>query len=325
MTHAIVVHETGGPEVLQWEAVEVGDPGEGEVRIRHSAVGLNYIDVYFRSGLYPAAGLPFTPGFEGAGTVEAVGPGVTGFAAGDRVCYGTSPPGAYAESRIIPVSHLVKMPDGIDDRTAAAMMLQGMTVEYLIMHTCPVQAGQTVLFHAAAGGVGLIACQWLKHLGVEVIGTVGSDEKADLAKAHGAAHTINYRSEDFVARVEDITDGKGVPYVYDSVGQDTFMGSLDCLAPFGTLATFGNASGPIEPFNPAILGPKGSVYVTRPTLFTHASVRARLEEMAGNLFDVVLSGAVKIEINQTYALKDAGQAHADLEGRRTTGSTVYTV
>ena len=325
MTHAIVVHQTGGPEVLQWEAVEVGDPGEGEVRIRHTAVGLNYIDVYFRSGLYPAAGLPFTPGFEGAGTVEAVGPGVSGFAAGDRVCYGTSPPGAYAESRIIPVSHLVKMPDGIDDRTAAAMMLQGMTVEYLIMKTCPVQAGQTVLFHAAAGGVGLIACQWLNHLGVEVIGTVGSDEKAELAKAHGAAHTINYRSEDFVARVEEITDGKGVPYVYDSVGQDTFMGSLDCLAPFGTLATFGNASGPVEPFNPAILGPKGSVYVTRPTLFTHASVRARLEEMAGNLFDVVLSGAVKIEVNQTYALKDAGQAHADLEGRRTTGSTVYTV
>lgn len=325
MTHAIVVHETGGPEVLQWEAVEVGDPGEGEVRIRHSAVGLNYIDVYFRTGLYPAAGLPFTPGFEGAGVVEAVGPGVAGFAEGDRVCYGTSPPGAYAERRIIPVSHLVKMPDGLDDRTAAAMMLQGMTVEYLIMKTCPVQAGQTVLFHAAAGGVGLIACQWLNRLGVEVIGTVGSDEKAELAKAHGAAHTINYRTEDFVARVKEITGGKGVPFVYDSVGQDTFMGSLDCLAPFGTLATFGNASGPVEPFNPAILGPKGSVYVTRPTLFTHASNRARLEEMAGNLFDVVLNGAVKIEVNQTYALKDAAQAHADLEARRTTGSTVYTV
>ena len=325
MTHAIVVHETGGPEVLQWEAVEVGDPGEGEVRLRHNAVGLNYIDVYFRTGLYPAAGLPFTPGFEGAGVVEAVGPGVAGFAEGDRVCYGTSPPGAYAERRIIPVSHLVKMPDGLDDRTAAAMMLQGMTVEYLIMKTCPVQAGQTVLFHAAAGGVGLIACQWLNHLGVEVIGTVGSDEKAELARAHGAAHTINYRSEDFVARVKEITGGKGVPYVYDSVGQDTFMGSLDCLAPFGILATFGNASGPVEPFNPAILGPKGSVYVTRPTLFTHASNRARLEEMAGNLFDVVLSGAVRIEVNQTYALKDAAQAHADLEARRTTGSTVYTV
>ena len=325
MTHAIVVHETGGPEVLQWEAVEVGDPGAGEVRIRHTAVGLNYIDVYFRTGLYPAAGLPFTPGFEGAGVVEAVGPEVEGFAAGDRVCYGTSPPGAYAERRIIPASHLVKIPGGIDDRTAAAMMLQGMTVGYLILHTCPVQAGQTVLFHAAAGGVGLIACQWLKHLGVEVIGTVGSPEKAELAKAHGAAHTIDYRSEDFVARVQEITDGAGVPYVYDSVGQDTFMGSLDCLAPFGTLATFGNASGPVEAFNPAILGPKGSVYVTRPTLFTHASKRARLEEMAGNLFDVVLSGAVTIEVNQTYPLKDAAQAHADLEGRRTTGSTVYTV
>ncbi len=325
MTHAIVVHETGGPEVLQWEAVSVGDPGEGEVRLRHTAVGLNYIDVYFRSGLYPAAAMPFTPGFEGAGVIEAVGPGVAGFAEGDRVCYGTSPPGAYAERRIIPASHLVKMPDGIDDRIGAAMMLQGMTVEYLIMKTCPVQAGQTVLFHAAAGGVGLIACQWLKHLGVEVIGTVGSDEKAELAKAHGAAHTINYRSEDFVARVKEITDGKGVPYVYDSVGKDTFLGSLDCLAPFGTLATFGNASGPVEPINPAILGPKGSVYVTRPTLFTHASHRPRLEEMAGNLFDVVLSGAVKIEVNQTYPLKDAARAHADLEGRRTTGSTVYTV
>ncbi len=325
MTHAIVVHETGGPEVLQWEAVSVGDPGEGEVRLRHTAVGLNYIDVYFRSGLYPAAAMPFTPGFEGAGVIEAVGPGVAGFAEGDRVCYGTSPPGAYAERRIIPASHLVKMPDGIDDRTGAAMMLQGMTVEYLIMKTCPVQAGQTVLFHAAAGGVGLIACQWLKHLGVEVIGTVGSDEKAELAKAHGAAHTINYRSEDFVERVKEITEGKGVPYVYDSVGKDTFMGSLDCLAPFGILATFGNASGPVEPINPAILGPKGSVYVTRPTLFTHASHRPRLEEMAGNLFDVVLSGAVRIEVNQTYPLKDAARAHADLEGRRTTGSTVYTV
>ena len=325
MTHAIVVHETGGPEVLQWEAVSVGDPGEGEVRLRHTAVGLNYIDVYFRSGLYPAAAMPFTPGFEGAGVIEAVGPGVAGFAEGDRVCYGTSPPGAYAERRIIPASHLVKMPDGIDDRTGAAMMLQGMTVEYLIMKTCPVQAGQTVLFHAAAGGVGLIACQWLKHLGVEVIGTVGSDEKAELAKAYGAAHTINYRSEDFVERVREITEGKGVPYVYDSVGKDTFMGSLDCLAPFGILATFGNASGPVEPINPAILGPKGSVYVTRPTLFTHASHRPRLEEMAGNLFDVVLSGAVKIEVNQTYPLKDAARAHADLEGRRTTGSTVYTV
>ena len=325
MTHAIVVHETGGPEVLQWEAVSVGDPGEGEVRLRHTAVGLNYIDVYFRSGLYPAAAMPFTPGFEGAGVIEAVGPGVAGFAEGDRVCYGTSPPGAYAERRIIPASHLVKMPDGIDDRTGAAMMLQGMTVEYLIMKTCPVQAGQTVLFHAAAGGVGLIACQWLKHLGVEVIGTVGSDEKAELAKAYGAAHTINYRSEDFVERVKEITGGKGVPYVYDSVGKDTFMGSLDCLAPFGTLATFGNASGPVEPINPAILGPKGSVYVTRPTLFTHASHRPRLEEMAGNLFDVVLSGAVRIEVNQTYPLKDAARAHTDLEGRRTTGSTVYTV
>ena len=325
MTNAIVVRETGGPEQLKWESVEVGDPGDGEVRIRHTAVGLNYIDVYFRTGLYPAAHTPFTPGFEGAGVVEAVGSGVDGFAIGDRVCYGTSPVGAYAESRTIPVSHLLKLPDDIDDTTAAAMMLQGMTVEYLIMHTCPAKAGQTVLFHAAAGGVGLIACQWLNHLGVEVIGTVGSAEKAELAKAHGAAHTINYRAENFVERVREITDGRGVPYIYDSVGKDTFMGSLDCLAPFGTLATFGNASGPVDPINPAILGPKGSVYVTRPTLFTHASDRARLEEMAGNLFGVVQSGAVKIEVNQTYPLKDAAQAHADLEGRRTTGSTVYTV
>ncbi len=325
MTHAIVVHETGGPDVLRWEPAEIGDPGEGEVRLRHTAVGLNYIDVYFRTGLYPAPHMPFTPGFEGAGIVEAVGPGVRGFAEGDRVCYGTSPIGAYAERRLIPAVHLVKIPDGIDDTTAAAMMLQGLTVEYLIRRTCPVEAGQTVLFHAAAGGVGLIACQWLRHLGVEVIGTVGSAEKAALAKAHGAAHTIDYRSENFVERVREITGGRGVPYVYDSVGRDTFMGSLDCLAPFGTLASFGNASGPIDPVNPAILGPKGSLYLTRPTLFTHASDRARLEEMAANLFEVVLGGAVKIEVNQTWPLKDAAGAHTALEGRKTTGSTVYTL
>jgi NADPH2:quinone reductase len=325
MTHAIRVHETGGPDVMKWEEIDTPSPGPGEVLVKHSAVGLNYIDVYFRTGVYPAPHLPFIPGFEGAGVVEAVGEGVNDFRPGDRVCYGTSPIGAYAEHRIMPVHHLLRLPDGIDETTAAAMMLQGMTVEYLIKRVAPVKKGDTVLFHAAAGGVGLIACQWLNYLGVEVIGTVGSAEKAELAKAHGAAHTINYRTENFVERVKEITGGKGVRHAYDSVGKDTFMDTLDCVAPFGVAATFGNASGPIEPFNPAILGPKGSLYVCRPTLFTFAADRKILESMANNLFEVVIKGAVKIEVNQTYALKDAVQAHTDLEGRKTTGSTVYTV
>jgi NADPH2:quinone reductase len=325
MVHAIRVHETGGPEVMKWEEADPGSPGEGQVRVRHTAVGLNYIDVYFRTGLYPAPHMPFTPGFEGCGVVEAVGPGVTDIAVGDRVSYGTSPIGAYAEERVMPAAVVVKVPDGISDETAAAMMLQGMTVEYLLTRTYKVQPGDTILFHAAAGGVGLIACQWAKSIGATIIGTVGSEEKAALAKAHGCDHTILYRDEDFVARVKEITNGKGVPVVYDSVGKDTFMKSLECLRPFGTLASFGNASGPIDPINPAILGPMGSLYMTRPTLFTHAAKRETLVEMANNLFDKVLTGAVKIEVNQTFPLKEAQAAHIALEGRKTTGSTVLTV
>lgn len=324
MVHAIRVHETGGPEVMKWEEVSVGEPGEGEVRVRHTAVGLNFIDCYFRAGLYPTE-LPYTPGAEGAGVIDAVGPGVTDLQVGDPVCYGTGPLGAYSELRVMPAMHVVKRPDGIDDQTGAAMMLQGMTVEYLLNRTYKVKAGDTILFHAAAGGVGLIACQWAKKIGATVIGTVGSPEKAELAKAHGCDHTILYREEDFAERVKEITDGKGVPVVYDSVGKDTFMKSLDCLAPLGMMVSFGNASGPVDPFSPAILAPKGSLYVTRQTLGTHAASRPAIVEMANNLFDMVASGAVKINVNQTYALKDAPQAHADLEGRKTTGSTVYTV
>lgn len=325
MTHAIVVRETGGPDVLNWEEVDIGEPGDGEVRIRHTAVGLNYIDVYFRSGSYPAPHMPFTPGFEGAGVIEAIGAGVDGFAAGDRVCYGTSPIGAYGESRLIPAANLVKIPDGIEDQTAAAMMLQGMTVQYLLRRTYKVQPGDTILFHAAAGGVGLIACQWAKHLGATVIGTVGSEEKAELAKAHGCDHTILYRDENFVDRVKEITNGEGVPVVYDSIGKDTYPESLDALRPFGLMVSFGNASGAIEGFNPGLLGPKGSLYFTRPTLFTYTAKREDLVDTANDLFDVVGRGAVKINVNQTYALADAEKAHRDLEARKTTGSTVYTV
>jgi NADPH2:quinone reductase len=325
MTKAIRVYETGGPEVLKWEDVEVGDPGPGEARVRHTAVGLNYIDTYYRSGLYPPPQLPYTPGGEGAGVVEAVGEGVTNVKPGDRVAYGTSPLGAYAEVRLLPADNLVVLPDDIDDQTAAAMMLQGMTVEYLLLRTHPVKAGETILIHAAAGGVGLIACQWANFLGATVIGTVGSEAKAELAKAHGCHHTILYNTENVAERVREITDGAGVPVVYDSVGKDTFEGSLDSLAPFGLLVSFGNASGPVDNFNLGILAGKGSLYVTRPTLFTHRSVPGRLQEMAHNLFNVVQSGAVKIEVNQTYALENAQQAHRDLEARKTTGSTVYTV
>ncbi len=325
MTKAIRVYEKGGPEVLKWEDVEVGDPGPGEARVRQTAVGLNYIDTYFRSGLYPPPQYPYTPGSEGAGVVEAVGEGVTNVQAGDRVAYGTAPLGAYAEIRLIPADNLVKLPDDIDDVRAATMMLQGMTVEYLLRRTYPLKAGETILLHAAAGGVGLIACQWANHIGATVIGTVGNEEKAELAKAHGCHHTILYNEENVAERVREITDGEGVPVVYDSVGKDTFEGSLDSLRPFGLLVSFGNASGPVSDFNLGILAPKGSLYVTRPTLFTHRSVPGRLQEMAHNLFDVVQSGAVKIEVNQTYALKDAAQAHRDLEARKTTGSTVYIV
>ena len=321
MTKAIRIHETGGPEVLRWEDVEVGAPGPGQVRLTHAAVGLNYIDTYQRSGLYPLQ-LPLTLGMEGAGVVEALGEGVSGLATGDRVAYATPPPGSYSEARLIAADRVVKLPDAIDDRTAAAMMLQGLTVQYLIRQTHRVAAGETVLFHAAAGGVGLIACQWLKHLGATVIGTVGSAEKAELALAHGCTHTINYRDEDFVERVKELTGGAGVPVVYDSIGKDTFEGSLACLAPLGLMVTFGNASGPVPAFELGRLGALGSLFITRPTLMTYAAKRADLEAMSQELFEVVLSGAVKIEINQTYPLSETAQAHRDLEARKTTGSTV---
>lgn len=321
MTRAIVIHEFGGPEVLKWEEVQVGDPGPGEVRLRHTAVGLNYIDVYHRTGLYPLE-LPRPIGMEGAGVVEAVGSGVADFAPGDRVAYAAMPPGSYAEARLMPAHRLVKLPDAIDDRTAAAMMLQGMTVQYLVRRTYKVQPGDTVLWHAAAGGVGLIACQWLSSMGATVIGTVGSDEKAAIAKAHGCTHTINYRSENFVERVKEITGGQGVPVVYDSVGKDTWDGSLDCLAPFGLMVSFGNASGAVPPVNLGVLAPKGSLYVTRPTLMTYTAKREDLVASAAELFQMVGSGKVKIEVNQTYPLAETAQAHRDLEARKTTGSTV---
>ncbi len=322
MTHAIRIHETGGPEVLTWEAVEVGAPGPGEVRLKQTAVGLNFIDVYHRTGLYPLPALPSAIGMEAAGQVEAVGEGVNDLKAGDRVAYAAPPPGAYAEARLMPADRLVKLPDDISDLQAAAMMLQGMTVQYLIRRTFRVNKGDTVLFHAAAGGVGLIACQWLKHLGATVIGTVGSDDKAELARAHGCDHPVNYRTENFVERVREITDGVGVPVVYDSVGKDTFDGSLDCLAPLGMFVGFGNASGPVAPFNMGVLAQKGSLFLTRPTLMTYTAKRQDLLASANDLFDVVLSGAVKIEINQTYPLAETAQAHRDLEARKTTGSTV---
>jgi NADPH2:quinone reductase len=321
MSKAIRMHQAGGPEVLQWEDIEVGAPGAGEVHIRNTAVGLNFIDIYHRSGLYPLP-MPSGIGLEGAGVVEAVGSGVTDLKTGDRVAYASAPLGAYAEQRLMPADRLVKLPDGIDERTAAAMMLQGMTVQYLIRRTYKVKAGETVLFHAAAGGVGLIACQWLKHLGVTVIGTVGSDEKAELARAHGCAHTIVYTRENFVERVKEITDGAKVPVVYDSVGKDTWDGSLDCLQRMGMMVSFGNASGAVAPFSAGILSAKGSLYLTRPTLVDYTAKREDLVATAQDLFDVVRSGAVKIEINQTYPLRDAAQAHRDLVDRKTTGSTV---
>ena len=324
MTHAIRFHQTGGPEVLKWEEVQVGKPGAGEARVRHTAVGLNFIDIYNRSGLYPVQ-LPSGLGGEGAGVVEEVGSGVTDLKPGDRVAYGNSPIGAYSEARLIPADRLLKVPDGVDDKAAAAMMLKGLTAQYLIRQTYRVKAGDTILLHAAAGGVGLILSQWAKHLGATVIGTVGSDDKAKLAKAHGCAHTINYSKEDFVKRVEEITGGKKCPVVYDSVGKDTFLKSLDCLAPLGVVALFGQSSGAVEPFNLGLLAAKGSLYVTRPTLFTYAAKRESLVAMANELFDVVKSGAVKIEVNQTYPLRDAAKAHADLAARKTTGSTVFLV
>jgi NADPH2:quinone reductase len=323
MPKAIRFHKAGGPEVLVWEDVEVGDPGQGQIRVRNHAVGLNFVDVYQRSGLYPLP-LPSGTGSEAAGVVEAVGAGVTELKVGDRVAYASAPLGAYAEVRLYPADRAVKIPDGISFETAAAMMLKGMTAQYLIKRTFKVQPGMTVLWHAAAGGVGLIATQWLKALGATVIGTVGSDAKAALAKAHGCEHTIVYTRENFVERVKEITGGKGVPVVYDSVGKLTFMGSLDCLQPMGMMVSFGNASGPVDSFAPGILQQKGSLYLTRPTLNTYAAKREDLVAIANDLFDVVKSGKVKIEIAQRYALKDAAQAHRDLEARKTTGSTVLT-
>ena len=321
MTHAIVIHKQGGPEEMRWEEVDVGAPGPGQVRLKQTAVGLNYIDCYHRSGLYPLE-MPSGIGMEAAGIVEAVGDGVSDLAVGDRVAYAGPPPGSYAQERNMAAGTVVKLPDSIDDETAAAMMLQGMTSQYLIRTTHRVQAGETVLFHAAAGGVGLIACQWLRQLGATVIGTVGSDEKAELAKAHGCDHTIVYTRENFVDRVKEITDGAGVPVVYDSVGADTYPGSLDCLAPLGLFVSFGNASGPITNFDPGLLAAKGSLFFTRPTLMTYTAKREDLVASANDLFDAVAKG-VKIEIHQRYALKDAAQAHQDLEARKTTGSTIF--
>ncbi|HEX7641717.1 MAG TPA: quinone oxidoreductase [Burkholderiaceae bacterium] len=321
MTKAIRIFETGGPEVMQWVDVEVGEPGPGEVRIRHAACGLNYIDVYFRTGLYPQP-LPAGLGMEGAGTVEAVGTGVTHVGVGDRVAYAGRPPGAYAQARVMPAASLVRLPDSIDFDTAAAMMLQGLTVQYLFRRTFPLKGGETILFHAAAGGVGLIACQWARALGVTMIGTVGSEEKAALARANGCAHVINYNTENFVDRVKEITGGRGVPVVYDSIGKDTFLASLDCLSPLGMMVSYGSASGPVPPFGLNELASRGSLFITRPTLFSYASSRMELDAMAADLFSVVESGKVKIAVNQRYALKDVAQAHRDLEARKTTGSTI---
>ena len=321
MPKAIRIHKPGGPEVLSWDDIAVPPPGDGEAQIRHTAIGLNYIDTYHRTGLY-ALPMPAVIGSEGAGVVEAVGPGVADVKRGDRVAYGNAPVGAYAELRNIPAARLVKIPDGISDQQAASMMLKGMTTQYLIRQTYKVQKGDTILLHAAAGGVGLILCQWAKHLGATVIGTVGSKDKAALAKAHGCDHAILYREEDFVARVKAITGGAGVPVVYDSVGKDTFEGSLKCLQPMGLMVLFGAASGPVPPLDLGRLAGLGSLYVTRPTLMTYTAKREDLVATAKDLFEVVTSGAVKIEIKQTYPLAEAAQAHRDLEARKTTGSTI---
>lgn len=322
MPKAIRIHEHGGPEVMRWEDVPTPSPGPGEALVRHEAVGLNYIDVYFRTGLYKLPAMPAGLGMEGAGVVEAVGAEVTEVKPGDRVAYATGPVGAYAELRTLKADRLVVLPDGLSFEQGAAMMLQGMTAEYLIRRTYAVKKGETVLVHAAAGGVGLILCQWLKHLGARVIGTVGTDAKAELARAHGCDHPIVYAREDFVARVREITGGALLPVVYDSVGKDTFMRSLDCLRPLGMMVVFGNASGAVPPFDVGILAAKGSLFLTRPTLATYTATRADLVASTSALFDVVLKGAVKIEVNQRFPLADAAESHRALEARRTTGSTV---
>jgi NADPH2:quinone reductase len=321
MTKAIRIHEHGGPEILKWEDMDIGDPGDGEVRIRHTAVGLNFIDCYQRSGLYPMD-LPLTLGTEAAGVIEAVGPGVEGLAVGQRVAYAGGQMGSYAEERIMNAGVLVPMPDGIDDETAAAMMLKGMTAHMLLVKCYPVSAGDTILVHAAAGGVGTILCQWAKHLGATVIGTVGSDAKAEIAKAHGCDHAINYSAENFAERVAEITDGAGVPVVYDSVGKDTFEASLDCASNFGYVISFGNASGPAPAVEPLTLMAKGSLFLGRPTLMNYTADHALRLEAARALFEAVEGGAVKIEIGQTFPLAETAKAHAALEGRATTGSTV---
>lgn len=324
MPKAIQIQQFGGPEQLQLVDVNVGEPGPGEVRIRHHACGLNYIDIYQRTGLYQGA-LPLTLGMEAAGVVEAIGEGVTHLAPGMRVAYASQPPGAYCEVRVMPARCVVQLPDGIDFETGAAMMLKGLTVQYLLRKTQPqggLQPGDPVLFHAAAGGVGLIACQWARSMGLQLIGTAGSDEKCALAREMGAAHVINYKTEDIVARVKEITGGRGVKVVYDSIGKDTWEASLDCLRPLGLMVTYGNASGPVPPFSVGTLAAKGSLYVTRPTLFTHLATRESTQAMADDLFGMVTSGQVKIRIDQRYPLAEVAQAHRDLEARKTTGSTV---
>jgi len=322
VTLAIRIHELGGPGVLQPESVDVGQPGPGEVRIRHTAIGLNYIDVYFRTGLYSGPELPFVPGIEAAGVVEAVGEGVTEFTVGDRVAYASGPLGAYSGTRLMPADRVVTLPDGVDDRTAAAVLLKGMTAQYLLKQTRPIGPGDTILFHAAAGGVGLLACQWAHHLGATVIGTVGSHEKAELARAHGCDYPIVYTEEDFVEAVNRITEGAGVPVVYDSVGQATFMRSLDCLAPRGHIVSFGQSSGAIEPFSIGTLSQKGSLTLTRPVLATYTTERADLLATADDLFNACARGILRIRIGQTFALRDARRAHETLESRATTGSTL---
>jgi len=323
MTKAILVHQPGGPEQMRWEDVDVGEPGPGQVRIQQTAVGLNYIDVYHRTGLYPQP-LPFTPGVEGAGVVESIGPGVQGLTVGDRVAY-AGPIGGYAEERLIAADRLIKLPDDIGDEQAAAMMLQGMTVDMLLNRVRTTQAGETILVHAAAGGVGLILCQWASAIGATVIGTVSTEEKAELARANGCDHPILYTKQDFVEQVRELTGGNGVPVVYDSVGKDTFLRSFDCLAPRGLLVSFGQSSGNVEPFAPGILAQKGSLFLTRPTLFNYIADRGELEQSATALFEMVRSGKVRIDIGQRFPLAEAAEAHRALEARETTGSTVLTI
>ena len=324
MAHAVRIHANGGPEVFRWEEIDVGAPGPGQVLLDQRAVGLNYIDVYHRTGLYPLAAFPAIIGMEGAGVVAAVGPGVSDVAVGDRVAYAGAP-GAYAEQRLIAADRLVKLPDDVSFEVAASVMLQGMTARYLLRETYRVSQSTVMLFHAAAGGVGLIACQWARALGATMIGTVGSPEKMELARAAGCTHVINYRTEDFVTRVRELTDGQGCDVVYDSIGKDTFPASLDCLKPKGLWVSFGNASGPVPPFDIGLLSAKGSLFATRPTVMSYTATRADLLANANELFDMIASGAIKPNISRTYPLRDVAEAHRDLESRATTGSIVLTV